>query len=102
MTLPGGTALRQILAGCTPGFYNYGPSPVSQKRAACAPIAKPGVVDAMRCTMPHGGGAFELGRGRKHRLLQHAKATFTLITVGDTVTAVPMTLDGGTAVPFYL
>jgi hypothetical protein len=57
----------------------------------------------MHCTMPRGGGGFDLARGRKHRLFQHARATFMLVTVtGTDVTATPMTLDdAGHPIAFY-
>ncbi len=103
--LASGRMLRELLVGCTSGFYNYGPSPAEIETARCAPTKYPGKQNALRCAMPHGGGAFVLAPGRKQRLLQHALATFTLVTVGADggVTAVPMTLDAtGAAVPFYL
>lgn len=103
--LASGRMLRELLVGCASGFYNYGPSLAERKTARCAPTTYPGKQSALRCAMPHGGGAFVLAPGRKQRLLQHALATFTLVTVAadGTVTAVPMTLDAaGAPVPFYL
>ena len=96
--LPAGGLLHEILVGCISGFYNYGPSPTSLKRAGCT-----GTADAMHCTMPRGGGGFDLARGRKHRLFQHARATFMVVTVtGTDVTATPMTLDdAGHPIAFY-
>jgi predicted phosphodiesterase len=104
VALPGGALIRQIVAGCSSGFYNYSPSPESRKHAHCKPIVDPKRHAPERCAMPHGGGAFELARGRKDRMLQHALATFTVIAIdGTTVDAQPMTIDaGGKAIPFYL
>ena len=104
VALPGGALIRQIIVGCSSGFYNYGPAPAAQQRAHCKAIADPQRREPQRCAMPHGGGAFELARGRKDRMLQHAHATFTVISIaGTTVDAQPMTVDGdGKAVAFYL
>lgn len=92
----GKATIHEIVVGCGSGFYNYSPSPDSRKRAHCKPVKDS--IPHERCEMPHGGGAFELKKGRKDRMLEHALATYTLITVGDTVEATPMTADG----PFYL
>jgi predicted phosphodiesterase len=102
--LPGGTAIREVVAGCSSGFYNYSPSPVSRTHAHCKPIKDKKRREPERCEMPHGGGAFELARGHKDRMLEHALATFTVVSIdGTTVTAVPMTVDkDGAAIPFYL
>lgn len=99
VALPGGALIRQLVVGCSSGFYNYGPSPASRQRAHCKAVH-----GRERCAMPHGGGAFELARGRKDRLLQHATATFTVISIAGTdVTAEPMTVDhDGRPVAFYL
>jgi predicted phosphodiesterase len=104
VTLPSGTSLRQVLVGCTSGFYQYAPSEAAKRRARCTPIADPTRREPVRCTMPRGGGIFELARGRKQRHLQHARITFTLVTVdGESIDVQPMTLDSaGRAVSFYL
>jgi predicted phosphodiesterase len=104
VSLPTGGSVREVLVGCTSGFYNYGPSKASMKRAHCASTSYGGHADAQRCTMPNGGGTFVLAHGRKGRLLQHARATFTIFTVdGAHVKATPMTLDPkGRPIPFYL
>jgi predicted phosphodiesterase len=104
VAIPGTGTMRQILVGCTSGYYNYGPSPASMKRAHCEATKLAGKVQPYLCRMPNGGGQFVVSRGRKARLMQHARATFTIITVdGTRVTATPMTIDSdGRAVPFYL
>lgn len=103
VTLPAGGALRQVLVGCASGFYSYGPSLDSKRRAGCVPITAAGRREPMRCTMPS-GGVFDLSRGRKNRHLQHYKNTLTLFTVaGDAITVQPMTIDpAGKMRPFYL
>lgn len=102
--LPGGGTIREILTGCTSGFYNYGPSHDSMRRAHCKPTVIQGKVSPQRCVMPNGGGEFVIHKHRKGRMIQHARATFTVVTVDGThVTSTPMTLDAdGKAVPFYL
>ena len=104
VALPGGALIRQVVIGCSSGYYNYSPSPASRKRAHCTPIVDRKRREPERCAMPHGGGAFELARGRKDRMLQHALATFTEISIdGTTVDAKPMTIDAdGKPVAFYL
>jgi predicted phosphodiesterase len=104
VVLPGGAQLRQILVGCASGFYQYAPSEAAKQRARCGAIADPTRREPVRCTMPRGAGAFELARGRKQRHVQHARVTFTLVSVdGDALDVQPMTLDtAGRAVPFYL
>jgi 3',5'-cyclic AMP phosphodiesterase CpdA len=100
-SLPSGRMLRELLVGCTSGFYNYGPSAEEMKAAHCTPVVIPGKRGPVRCAMPNGGGAFVLAHGRKERMLQHVLPTFTLVTVdaANTVTATPMAVDG---TPFYL
>lgn len=102
--LPSGRMLREVLVGCTSGFYNYGPSRDEMQHAHCAKTAIPGKRDALRCSMPNGGGVFTLARGRKERMLQHALVSYTVFAIdGTVVTATPMTLDAaGHAAPFYL
>ena len=102
--LPGGALLRQILVGCTSGFYDFAPNDASRKRADCVPTVRAGRREPQLCKMPHGGGEFELSRGRKNRQIQHYKNSFTLFTVdGETITARPMTIDdAGNVLPFYL
>ena len=102
--LAGGGTIREIVVGCANGFYNYSPSPESRKRAHCMRIKDRTRKEPERCEMPHGGGAFELARGRKDRMLEHALATFTVVTIdGTAVTATPMTLDtDGKPIAFYL
>ena len=104
VALPGGALIRQIVAGSANGFYNYSPSPDARKRAHCKSIRDPKRHVPERCAMPHGGGAFELARGRKDRMLEHALATFTVISIdGTSVDAQPMTIDAdGKPIPFYL
>ena len=102
--LPGGAALRQVLVGCTSGFYNWAPSPGSRERARCAPDS--GKPYPLRCRMPNGGGEFLLlpNRANQGRVIQRHLNSFTLITVEDgAVTEVrPMTVDEqGVARPFY-
>jgi len=99
VALPDGTLIRQVVVGCSSGFYNYGPSPASRQRARCK-----GSATRERCAMPRGGGGFELAKGRKDRMLQHAKATFTVISIAGTdVDVQPMTVDAdGKPVAFYL
>lgn len=106
VALPGGGRLRQVLVGCTSGFYNWAPSADSRRRAACAPEA-PGAPFPLRCRMPNGGGEFRLAPNKLNqgRVIQHHLNSFTLITIdGDRVAEVrPMTVDtAGRAGPFYL
>jgi predicted phosphodiesterase len=106
--LPGGGTLRQVLVGCSSGFYDYGPSTASKLRAGCvsaagliSAIAQP---DAKRCLMPN-GGLFGLVRGRKGRMIQHYGQSYTLITVtpDSRLDVTPMTIDDdGEPRPFYL
>jgi predicted phosphodiesterase len=102
--LPHGGSLHEILVGCISGWYNYGPTKESMTRAHCAPVKAAGKRDANACTMPHGGGAFTVSRERRNRMIEHAHATFTVITVdGDKLEATPMVLDdAGKPAPFYL
>ena len=105
--LPAGGRLHQVLVGCSSGFYNFGPSKSSQGRAACVPTEPPPGSKkqlVLRCAMPNGGGGFLLAPGRKKRLIQHHKNSFTIFTVdGANITVQPMTLDAkGHPVPFYL
>ena len=104
VALPAGGSLRQVLVGCTSGYYDYQPSEPSKQRAGCVPIELAGKREPMRCKMPNGGGEFVLSRGRKNRHIQHYKSTFTLFTVdGDKLSVRPMTIDAnGRALPFYL
>jgi hypothetical protein len=104
VALPGGTLIREVLIGCSSGFYQYAPQEPRKHSARCTPIPDPTRKEPMRCTMPHGGGVFEIARGRKNRHVQHARTTFTLFTVdGTSIDARPMTIDDhGRAVPFYL
>jgi predicted phosphodiesterase len=97
-------SIHEIHVGCISGVYNYGPTKDAMARAHCEPAAIAGKKDAKRCTMPHGGGAFTISCERKNRMLQHARATFTVVTVdGDRVEATPMVLDkDGKPAPFYL
>ncbi len=44
--LPGGSALRQVLVGCTSGFYNWSPSP---SLARARPAARPTAASRIRC-----------------------------------------------------
>lgn len=102
--LPGGGSLRQVLIGCTSGFYNYAPSPGARERARCAPDG--GGRYPLRCRMPNGGGEFLLApnKANQGRLVQRHLNSFTLITVADgAVTEVrPMTVDeAGRARPFF-
>ncbi len=103
VALPGGGKLRQVLVGCTSGFYDYGPTEASKQRARCVPISVANQREPMRCKMPN-GGEFELARGRKNRHIQHYKNSFTVFTVdGDSITPRPMTIDDqGRVLPFYL
>ena len=96
-----GDALHQVTVGCASGFYVYGPSRAARTRAACEATGDRG---RMTCTMPNGGGRFELARDRSQHLIEHDPATFTVFTVtGDDVEAVPMTVDDdGHARAFYL
>jgi predicted phosphodiesterase len=101
VTLPHGGALRQVIVGCTSGYYDYSPWPAARARAGCVPDGP----HALRCKMPNGGGVFELQPGRKGRMIEHDRNSFTLITVEDgRITAVtPMTVDArGQMAPFYL
>jgi len=103
--LPGGGSVRQVLVGCTSGFYNWAPSRGARERAGCAPAG--GGAYPLRCRMPNGRGEFLLAPNRRNhgRLIQHHLNSFTLITVeGGAVTeVVPMTVDeAGRARPFYL
>lgn len=104
VALPAGGTLRQVLVGCSSGFYQYEPRDPAKQRAHCAPVADRTRKEPMRCAMPHGGGLFEIARGRKNRHVQHARTTFTVLTVtGDAISVQPMTLDAaGRAIAFYL
>lgn len=104
VALPSGSMIRQVLVGCSSGFYQYAPNAAEKLRARCTPIIDATRREPMRCAMPHGGGAFEIARGRKNRHVQHARTTFVVFTVnGDAIAAQPMTLaTDGRAVPFYL
>nr|HEX4313894.1 metallophosphoesterase [Kofleriaceae bacterium] len=95
-----GQAIRQVMVGCSSGFYVYGPAKAARARAGCAPTGSPG---RLSCTMPN-GGRFELVRDRSQRMIEHDPATFTVFTVTDgDVQAVPMTVDDdGHARAFYL
>jgi predicted phosphodiesterase len=102
--LPGGGSLRQVLVGCTSGFYNYAPSAAARERARCQPDG--GGRYPLRCWMPNGGGEFLLAPNKANhgRLVQRHLNSFTLITVdGGAVTEVrPMTVDeAGRARPFF-
>src|SRR5690606_2340498 len=103
--LPGGGSLRQILVGCTSGFYHWAPSPGARRRAGCAPAGAARY--PLRCRMPNGGGEFLLAPNavNQGRVIQHHLNSFTLITIdGGAVTEVrPMTVDeAGRARPFYV
>jgi hypothetical protein len=103
--LPGGGSVRQVLVGCTSGFYNWAPGPGARERARCAPDG--GAAYPLRCRMPNGQGEFLLAPNKANhgRLVQHHLNSFTLITVdGGAVTEVrPMTVDeAGRARPFYV
>jgi 3',5'-cyclic AMP phosphodiesterase CpdA len=104
VALPDGGKLRQLLVGCSSGFYDFAPSELSRNRARCVKVALSGQRDPMRCAMPNGGGEFVLARGRKNRELEHYTNSFTVFTVdGDTIEAQPMTIDDrGRPHPFYL
>jgi hypothetical protein len=102
--LPGGGSLRQVLVGCTSGFYNYAPSAAARERARCQPDG--GGRYPLRCRMPNGGGEFLLAPNKANhgRLVQRHLNSFTLITIdGGAVTEVrPMTVDeAGHARPFF-
>ena len=103
VALPGGGALRQVLAGCASGYYDYAPSEASKIRARCVPVIRLGQREPMRCKMPN-GGAFEIARGRKNRHLQHHRNAFLLVDVaGESLRVRPMTVDSaGRVQPFYL
>jgi 3',5'-cyclic AMP phosphodiesterase CpdA len=106
VALPGGARLRQILIGCTSGFYNWAPSADSRRRARCTP-ERVGVAYPLRCQMPNGRGEFRLAPNRVNqgRVVQHHLNSFTLITVdGDRIAEVrPMTVDtDGKPWPFYI
>ena len=99
--LPDGGKLRQVMVGCSSGFYNFQPSPGSRVLAHCERIT--GKHEPMACTMPEGGGEFTIARGRKNRRIQHYKNSFTLFTVdGDSIAVRPMTVIHGHAKAFYL
>jgi hypothetical protein len=101
VTLPNGGTLEQISVGCSSGFYQYEPSASSKMLAHCERVR--GKHDPMRCTMPDGGGEFVIASGRKHRRVQHFKASYTLFTVdGDDLRVKPMTIVDGEPRPFYL
>lgn len=104
MPFPHGGTFHQIEVGCAGGVYNYGPSKTSQEHAHCEPIKDRHRRSPMACTMPHGGGKFEISAERKGRMIQHEHATFSAITVdGTVVEATPMRIGpNGTAIPFYL
>jgi hypothetical protein len=101
VALPGGGTIREVLVGCASGWYNFAPGKAARARANCQPLD---TKKSLRCHMPNGGGEFLLAAGRKGRLIQHAKASFTLVTINGTqVTVTPMTLDAsGRPIPFYL
>ncbi len=103
VVLPSGGSLRQVLAGCASGYYDYAPGEPSKLRARCVPVTRPGQREPMRCEMPN-GGAFEIARGRKNRHIQHYKSAFVLVDVeGDELRVRPMTVDSaGRLQPFYL
>ncbi len=87
--LPDSSMLRQIIVGTATGFYDFGPSGPSKKRAGCR---RDGA--RMRCTMPNGGTPFELRRNYFHHWIQAQRATFTLLTVdGTTVTSRVLAVD---------
>jgi predicted phosphodiesterase len=103
--LPRGGSLRQVLVGCTSGFYNWAPSAAARERAGCAPAD--GARYPLRCRMPNGGGEFLLAPNplNKGRVIQHHLSSFTLITVEDgaVTEVVPMTADEhGRVRPFYV
>jgi len=103
--LPAGGGLRQVLVGCSSGFYNWSPSAASRQRAGCAPAGA--APFPLRCRMPNGGGEFLLAPNKPNagRVIQHHRTSFTVITVdGGAVTEVkPMTVDEhGRALPFYV
>ena len=102
--LPKSTVLRQVLVGCSSGFYNFGPSAPSIARAGCTPSKGKG--SPLRCKMPNTGGEFELVpvRSKHAKILQHYRNSFTLFTVDDgKVTVTPMSIDAeGHPMPFYL
>jgi predicted phosphodiesterase len=102
--LPAGSILRQVIVGCSSGFYDFAPNDASKRRAGCTPTVRAGVRDPIRCKMPNGGGEFVLARGRKNRQIQHYKNSFTIFTVdGDKISPRPMTVDDqGHLLPFYL
>jgi predicted phosphodiesterase len=104
VTLPAGGKIREVLVGCSSGAYVFGPSEKSRLRANCTPIVDPSRREPMRCTMPHGGGVFEIHKRRKNRFHQHARTTFTLFEVdGDDIDVRPMTIDrDGRPLDFYL
>ncbi|HEX7842996.1 MAG TPA: metallophosphoesterase [Kofleriaceae bacterium] len=94
--LAGGASLRQLLVGTASAPWQFGPSADARRRAQCLDLDS-----RMRCTMPHGGAAFELRRERGH-WLEAEPYTFTLITIdGTTITARAIAIDDrGRAVPF--
>jgi 3',5'-cyclic AMP phosphodiesterase CpdA len=105
VALPGGGSIRQVLVGCSSGYYNYGPSGKAQKRAGCKKVEVKGLKKPARCKMPNGGGEFLIyDDKRQKRRIQHYRINFTMFTVDDTtITATPMTISKkGEAVPFYL
>ncbi|HTM22748.1 MAG TPA: metallophosphoesterase [Kofleriaceae bacterium] len=101
--LASGGTLRQVLVGCSSGFYNYEPSAREKQRARCHHVDRHGLIDALACRMPNGAGGFVLSRGRKNRELQEHLNSFTLFTIDGARTEVrPMTIDArGRAVDFY-
>ncbi|MEO8699491.1 MAG: metallophosphoesterase [Kofleriaceae bacterium] len=103
IALPGGGSLREVIAGCASGFYNYAPSDDAKRRAGCVAVVEPGRREPMRCAMPNGGGVFTISRGRKNRHVQHDRSALVLVTVdGDDLRVRPMTIEGGKLRPFYL
>ncbi len=104
VALPGGQMIREVLIGCSSGFYQYAPKEPAKARASCTPLVDPTRREPMRCQMPRGGGTFEIARGRKNRHLQHARTTFTVFSVdGASIEVTPMTIDAaGRPIPFYL
>lgn len=103
VALPAGGKLRQLLVGCSSGYYEYAPAAPAKKRARCTPYNDPGKIQPVKCKMPN-GGEFRLAVGRRGRHLQHYTSSFMIVTVdGDDVRARPMTVDDrGKLLPFYL
>jgi hypothetical protein len=55
VALPEGGKLRQLIVGCASGYYEYGPSDASKRRANCKLIKFENLREAMKCKMPNGG-----------------------------------------------